>query len=254
MASFKSLNDLSLKSADGKSIVPAILQCLQNMQTQFNKAIEDMKESFMDVLRQKDEKIAELSGEIVLLKRQVERIEGRIDDNDQYERRDTLIISGESLPQCSSDDDCVEMVRQIAKDKLNYIVAASDISVAHRLGPKSTSQRPDRRKIIVKFCRRNLKVDLFAAARRVKPVNLFVNECLTAQRQSIFFALRKARKEFPNIVSGCSTIDGRVFAWLKSHDPQGTNSRDVRVLVNNLIKLDEFCQKNLKVPMTRFLQ
>ena len=174
----KTLSDLQLKSADGKSIVPAVISTLQEMQTQFSNMVSRMQASFEEVCRRKDEEIAKLSSEVTSLKVQVVKLEEKIDENDQYERRDTLIFTGQDLPPVSTDENCVEVVKKIAQEKLQYILAPTDISVAHRMGPKPTSQRPDKRKIIVKFCRRNTKVDLLTAARRVKPENIFINESL----------------------------------------------------------------------------
>ena len=164
-----------------------------------------------------------------------------------------MIFSGQDLPPVSTDENCVEVVKKIAQEKLQYILAPTDISVAHRMGPKPTSQRPDKRKIIVKFCRRNTKVDLLTAARCVKPENIFINESLTAQRQTILFALRKAKREFPNVISGTSTTDGRVYVWIKPQDATSSPSRDTRLLVNSLTRLEDFCQRNLGKPMSYFL-
>ena len=249
----KNLSDLQLKSADGKSIVPAIIQTLQVMQTQFTNLVNGMKTSFEEVCRLKDEEFSKLSSEVTSLKEQIVKLEEKIDENDQYERRDTLIISGPNLPLVTADENCAEIVRKIAQDKLQYILAPTDISVAHRLGPKPTSQRPDKRKIIVKFCRRNTKVDLLGAARRMKPENIFINESLTPQRQTILFALRRAKKECPRVISGSSTSDGRVYVWVKPQDSMN-NSRDTRLLVNSLTKLEEFCQQTLGKPMNYFLR
>ena len=56
-----------------------------------------------------------------------------------------------------------------------------------------------------------MKVDILNAARQVKPENFFVNECLTPTQKAIGYVLRKAKKEFPNIVSGSTTFDGKHF-------------------------------------------
>ena len=251
MSQFQSLIDLQPKSVDGKSLVPVIIKALQDMQNKFTEEIESVKRSFMEVCSEKDKKISDLSLEVDSLKRKAEKMEDQIDESDQYERRDTLIISGDSLPESSSDEDCTRIICQAVQEKLNYIVSPTEISVAHRLGPKSSSQRPDKRKIIAKFCRRNTKKDLLAAARRVKPNNLYINESLTAQRQTICFALRKAKKDYPNKISGVSTVDGRVFVWVK---PPNAQDRAPRFQVNSFLALEDFCQRTLGVAKDRFLR
>ena len=81
-----------------------------------------------------------------------------------------------------------------------------DISTAYRLDGKN-----NKKSIVVKFCRRDIKNDLVTASRRSKPDQFFVNECLTPQRQTISYVLRRAKQEFPNIVSGSSSFDGKVY-------------------------------------------
>lgn len=55
-------------------------------------------ELLKEELIKKDSQITKLSGEIVGLKEKVQELETSIDGVDQYERRDTIIVSGPSLP------------------------------------------------------------------------------------------------------------------------------------------------------------
>ena len=59
---------------------------------------------------------------------------------------------------------------------------------------------------------------MLAAARRVKPDGLFLNESLTPQRQSISFALRNAKRQHPDIVSGCKIKKMSRYELLSSND------------------------------------
>ena len=124
--------------------------------------------------------------------------------------------------------------------------------MAHRLGPKPTSGI-DRRSIIVKFVRRSLKDEILKTARKKKAQDLYINESLTPTRQSITHAIRNARREFPEKVSGYTTIDGSIYVWIKPPNPTAPGARDSRMEVSTLAKLDKFCQKNFSFPSERFM-
>ena len=123
-----------------------------------------------------------------------------------------------------------QVVCKLLKDTLKLNVAPTEISLAHRLGVKVQRQGPDRRKILVKLCRQDTKSSILNAARTVKNPAIYINESLTPQRQTIAFALRKARKEFPHIIKGTSTSNGKVFAYVRSpNQPAGTKDAKMPV-------------------------
>ena len=253
---FRPLSDLNLTSKDGKAIIPAFTSFFSSFQEKLNNMFSEMKEEFLATLAQKDIKIENLEGEIGVMKGRIERLENQLDDNEAYERRDTVIISGPKIPPAHNDEKCDEIVCKLVSDELRCKISPSDVSTAHRLGPKRISQQPDTRSIIVKFCRRDVKSDLISSAKRVKPSELFFNESLTPQRQTIFHALRSAKKQLPNIIDGCSTREGSVYVWVKPPRPSAspTGPRNVRVIVNTMTKLQDFCEKTLNCPVARFLR
>ena len=248
------LNDLQPTSKDGKSLKTALVSFLQDFPKQIVNMFTVMKAEFIHECRERNEKLLELQNEVKYLNNKVTQLEDKIDDQEAYERRDTLIISGKKLPETVPNENCPELVRKILADNLGLTMSATEISVSHRLGSASNSQRPDRRKIIVKFCRRDMKIDVVSAARRVKPVDFYVNESLTPQRQSTMFALRNIKRKHPTIISGTTTIDGSVFAWVKPPNPHVPGARDVRHKVNTLQKLQVFCDNYLQKPASNFLQ
>ena len=54
---------------------------------------DDMKENFSTLLREKDEKVNIMENEICTLKRDIVKLEDKLQDNDTLERRDTVILS-----------------------------------------------------------------------------------------------------------------------------------------------------------------
>ena len=219
---------------------------------------EKMKSEFTDLLNVKKEEVNKLKEEVASLKTVVHKLENLIDDSDAYERRDTLIFSGPEIPTFSQGESCSQIIQKITKEKLKCVISANDISTAHRLGRQPKTQKPDNRSIIVKFCRRDVKNQLYTA-RKNQPngTRVYVNESLTQPRQNVFHTLRKIRKACPTLLAGISTYDGRVYAYTKNDNAAastGELQRDRRHLINNTNMLEKFCEEFLKKPLSNFLE
>ena len=152
---------------------------------------------------QKNHEITLLKADITAKINQISKMEAKLDEQDQYVRRESLIFSGESVPAWKQTEDCTDIITNLVGDKLgaDISITSKDVSVAHRLGPKP-ARTPDRRSIIIRFCRRNLKYEILNKARSSKPSGLFINESLTPTRQKVTSAIRKAKREFPDVISG----------------------------------------------------
>ena len=254
---FEEINHLKPKlSKTNQELVPTLVNLFvefktkffEDMQSKFDSMVSQMKQECTNICKSKDLKIVALENTCKTLSERVGRLEERIDDEDAYIRRDSLIFSGDAI-QAADNTNCTTSLIALFRSKLNITVNPTDISVSHRLGKNSVNQGPDRRNIVAKFCRRDLKRDILAAARRMKPANFYANESLTTVRQKINRALRNAKKDHANVISGLTSIDGRIFIWRKNPD----GPRDVRHCINTLEKLEEFCQRNLGVSSTNFL-
>lgn len=241
--------NLDKLSADGKLIVAAI-----------TAQLDIFKEDFLKKLAIKDKQIDSLKLEINTLHVKVANLEERIDDADAYERRDAIVISGNAVPQFQIGENCNDIVCNLVKNALKLKMNPSDISTSHRLGKKPTNQQPDRRNIIAKLCRRDLKREIINTCRQNKPDNLFVNEHLTPLRNTIMYALRKLKGRFPAIISGSTSIDGRVFVWIKkptsttSAENTGNAPKNTRIPINTKFKLEDFCKKTLKVSLSSIIK
>ena len=266
---FTTLNDLKTNlSPNNQKLVPALIELFVSFQNkffeEFQVKFESMTLQFKDeclaTCKAKDEKIAILEKTCKHLEVKLNKLTEKLDDEDAYIRRESLIFSGSSLPACVANESCVDIVTGLLKDELGIIVPRNEISVTHRLGRKPTSTiEPDRRSIVAKFCRRDRKRDIILACRTLKKKTFFANESLTPVRQKVSRALRKARKE-NDLIKGVTSIDGRVFVFTKnpigSPDPaeDGVRQRnDIRHCVNSLEKLEEFCQEYLQVSAEKFL-
>ena len=148
-----------------------------------------MKAEMTELINSKNETITQLQSRVEKLQNELEDVKAGIDDADAYSRRECAIFSGNAVPPSSADEDPAKTICNVVKEKLKLIMNPNEISTAHRLGPKPPGQGPDNRKIIVKFCRRDKKQDLFIAAKKTKAQGLYINECLTPTRRSLAHSL-----------------------------------------------------------------
>ena len=157
-----------------------------------------------------------------------------------------MIFSGNSVPEASHGEICSNIIQKLVQDELKIKLKPEDISVAHRLGKKPINQVPDKRGIIVKLCRRETKRELLMAKRSLPRTNsssLFINESLTPKRNTILYALRQMKKAHPNIIAGCSSYDGRIYAYTKTtpdssafrETTSSPATRNVRHLINIML-------------------
>ena len=212
----------------------------------FQKKLETFMVSVTKQLQEKDEKIEKLEQEIVNMKKDTVTLEDRVEDAEAYERRDTIVVSGSAVPAAIDGENPANIVCNLVKDKIGTVIKASDISVAHRLGKKSITQAPDKRNIIVKLCRREIKHDTLKACRTVQPNNLYVNESLTPTRNTAMFGLRQARRKFPDKVAGVGSQDGKVYVLLKPPNPQAPQARNTRIYVNTKRRFSDLCSDVFK--------
>lgn len=228
-------------SEDGRRIVSAI-----------REDIKAMKTEFLAQLNLKTKQIEDLKSEVDLLKDRVSKLEERVEEAEAYERRDSLVISGPNVPPGVPGENCVALACDLFKAALKINMQTTDISTAHRVGKRPGNQEVDKRNIIVKLCRRDVKGDILNACRQLKP-KFYVNESLTPIRNSIMYVLRHAKKKPGSKVVGCTSIGGRVFAWVKSVDGSQHGSRNRRVPINTRNELETFCSEVLNEPVTNYI-
>jgi len=212
--------DISDLSEDGKKIV----RCLTSY--------------FDSLLRSKLRQIDTMETHIRTLETRVQRLEEVVDDAAAYERRDTLIISG-NVPRVVAGENCKAIVTNMLRDRVQLVVSDVDISLAHRIGTKSKKQGPDVRRIMFKLVRRDLKNDILNACKSIRP-DFYINESLTPNRDKIYFILRKAAKKYPKVIHHCKTFDGNVVVFLQPPMQTRGPSRLQKVTVNTREKLQDF--------------
>ena len=107
---------------------------------------------------------------------------------------------------------------------------------AARLGKQSSAKKAIFMKMKSPADKENVK-------KTCKPMKLnffFANDDLSAEKQTILYVVRQAKKKFPSIVKGYSSTDGRLFAYIKNDEETENEAsrRDRRVAVGNVQKTE----------------
>ena len=250
---FSELKDVSPTSNDGKKIVAPFLELFSSFLAALDNKFESFKKEMSSKSQVKDEKIKELESIIVAQRAHISTLETKLEDQCQYTRRESIVLSGKNVPAHRNNEDCIQIACDLIANKIdpNLQIVPACISIAHRLGNKPTSGE-DHRSIIVRFCRRKLKYDILNKAKQSKPQGLFVSESLTPTKQKLVRIIRNAKHAHPDLISGYSTSDGSIYMWVKPPNADAPGARNSRMIIDSLAKLDKFCLENFQVPAAHF--
>ncbi|KAE8750844.1 hypothetical protein FOCC_FOCC002272 [Frankliniella occidentalis] len=152
-----------------KDLVLLISECLKPVQESVKELKDEVKELRLEVdnlsydLRQKDIVIAELRA--------------RLDESEQYSRRNNLRIFGVKEKSKENTD---LLVMDVAK-KIGVDISETQIDRSHRIGKPGTKPRP----IIVKFVGYAPRRAMFTAKKALKGTGITIREDLTQERLSL---------------------------------------------------------------------
>ena len=209
---------------------------------------------FQKIFDEKDKDLNEAKKCIKHLEKRVNNLEERLDATDSYERRDTLVISGH-VPVAHERENCNMIVRNMLKE-IHINVPENEISTAHRLGKKPAYGKEDKRNIIFKLCRRDIKREILDACRQQKP-RYYINESLTPTRSAIMYVLRKAKQLHPDIIGSTKSFDGNVQVWLPTStiaSASNSSPKYNRTTINTKEKLEELLQSKLSCSWNKFIE
>ena len=193
-----------------KSISSHISKITEHYDTQLA-----LKDSQIQTL---SEKVSNLESNHTTLLDKIKILQNELDDAAQYQRRDTLIFSGNIIPSETTDENSTEIVVETIKSHLKVPISINDISIAHRLGKNRNGfSRP----IIVKLISRTKKSQIVQARiSQPKPNNngptLYVNESLTPIRRTLLYKLRQLRKSHSGLFKALHTHDGKIIVKLSA--------------------------------------
>ena len=244
-SSMGGVNTDNLLSSDGKLL-------LAHFKADWQKFKEEIKSEILTTLQENIIEIAELKRRCSSLEETVKKVQDAADATDQYSRKDSIILSGNSIPAVAENESCQVIVQNLLRNKLNIDVSNHEISITHPLGAQNRgSSSTQKRSIYVKLCRRGLKREIIQKSKnQQKPVNFYCNDSLTPLRSRIFQILRKMKINNPNIIKGCTTMDGKVYVFTK---PVRHGEKDQRHWIVNMDTLSTFCRDHLEKSLDTFL-
>ena len=164
------------------------------------------------------EEISNLKSQAAALKTQEIKDSIKVDELEQYGRRQNLEIVGVSEKE---DENTNAIVLEVAK-MLDVDIMSSHISTSHRLPKKKASSRNNSGSspIIVRFTSRDIRNQIYANRKKARFVdlknfsvsdtkNIFVNENLTPTRKQLFWKTKQEVKN--NSWKYIWTHNGNVF-------------------------------------------
>ena len=170
---------------------------------ELNKSISAINEIFQEYQKdkkEKEEKINNLESKVTEMSNKIENLEKVIDDQEQYSRRNCLLIHGISETDGENTD---ELVLNTVQNNMEITLSPGDIDRTHRIGKKVSGKT---RPIIVKLARYNMRHKIFVNKKRLKGKKISITESLTAARMK---KLNEARDKmgFTNVW----TSDGKIL-------------------------------------------
>ena len=170
---------------------------------------DDLSKSYKSALlstKQQKQSITELNKRTDVLMKQSCEDEIKIDELEQYDRRQNLELQG--VPEMPNED--VTQITMKLASSIGVDLDKEEISIAHRLPQKKrigkTRSSNDKKHptIIVRFVSRTKRNEIYARRFKAKDVetfpvenmeNLYINENLTQRRKRLFWLTKQKAKE-----------------------------------------------------------
>ena len=168
-------------------------------------------QNYQDLLascKQREDEIKQLRKNATSTEIKIEEDKQKIDDIDQYNRRQNLIFEGVPTMETENVNDIV--IRLVKK--FDVSIQDSDISIAHKLPikkshpflVKNNSAVEKHPPIIVRFVKRTLRNEIYSKRQQsrsfsdfpvAKMKHQFINENLTQVRKRLFWLAKQAARE-----------------------------------------------------------
>ena len=177
----------------GEKQLVDLAESVKFMTSKFDELEKDRKE--------KEKIINNLKGEVSYLSEKLGKLEESIDAQQQYSRRNCLLLHGIEETKGEDTDD---LVLEVLNDDMGLNISKTALDRSHRIGNPKTKKKS--RPIIVKFVRYYDRRDVFVNKKCLKGKGKSITESLTAFRMQ---KLKNARDEhgFFNVW----TVDGKIM-------------------------------------------
>ena len=167
--------------------------------------------AILQEIKQVKSDVQELRADIDNLYKEINYQEDRLDDMEQYSRRNCLLLHG--LPE-TPNEDSTSAALDVLGSKLGIQIDISAIDRCHRVGAMRKTRtaaaavKEGPRPLIIKFVSYRNRDAVWKNKKNLKGTRLLITESLTKKRQNL---LRRAKEMFG--VRNCWTSDGRIVIF-----------------------------------------
>lgn len=154
------------------------------------------KEQLIEMVQGLNEKLSKIQEDYQkVINLRLYNLERRMNMNAQYQRRDTLEITGipADIPQEELEDDVIDLFKDMKVTVNRQPIRKIDIQAVHRIGKKG--------KVILKVVNRKFAQEALYNGKKLKDnkkygegTKLYINESLIPEFGFINFVIRKAQK------------------------------------------------------------
>ncbi|CAH1253640.1 Hypp1210 [Branchiostoma lanceolatum] len=192
------------------AIVPTIVSAVREAVV---ASIQAELAKYHEELHQQREEFKDLTTQYNNLKDEHSTLQAKVNNLEQYSRRNCVIISG--IPESPGERSTDNAVLSVANDKLRCDpqLTINDIDRSHRLGKPRGDGKP--RPIIAKFCSYRSKATIMRAKATtsgravLRESGIFVNDNLTKANMSLLKDARSLVKL--NLLNQAWSYDGKIF-------------------------------------------
>lgn len=173
-------NDKSEKNIE-EAVQRAVKEALQDaswLQVLSNIVRDVVVAELKETINKNNEVISEMKKSLIEKDKQICELEAKIDDQEQYQRRQCLRLFGVKEEE-GEDTDAISM--QIA-EKIGVELNVADIDRSHRVGRRDTD-RP--RPIIIKFVSYRKRGEIFRKKKNLKGSGMVLREDLSRMRHNL---------------------------------------------------------------------
>jgi len=192
--------------------------------THIESIVENVVSSVMSKFNSKLEALEQANTLLITensdLKANISRLESKLDDQEQYSRRNLVRVSGIQENQSENTDDLIIKL----SDAIGSGLSLTEIDRSHRVGKPNPSKPRD---IIVKFTSYRARQKVYLKRSKLKDVGYnktFINEDLTAKRSSLLFNARALVKS--GRLLGAWSSDGTILIKDSKSKTHRVNNND----------------------------
>ena len=182
----KSIKEISLAAKDWQIKRIEELNDMSKAINFINKKFED----FEKTLKEKEEEIKLLEKVNNYLNKRLEEMDAVADKQEQYSRRNCLLVHG-IVEETVEDTD--EKVINTLQQSMDETIKPEYIDRSHRLGKPKSSKNAKPRPIILKFVRYSTRDRIYRKKKKLKGTGISVTKSLTAKRMNM---LEKAGEKY----------------------------------------------------------